>query len=66
MKKSNIDYDKKENVILAMVVTNGISTSFSTCLTGKQIDELETLIERLIKECIATERGNNGFGSTGV
>lgn len=51
MLKSNIPTTKQEEVILSMCVRAGQSTAFRAFLTGQQIDELETLIEKLLREC---------------
>lgn len=53
MKKSNIPYYEEEReVILAMNVKGGVGTAFSTKLTAREINELETLIEKLINKHI--------------
>jgi hypothetical protein len=51
MKKSNIPYYEEEReVILAMSVKGGVGTAFYTKLTAREINELETLIEKLINK----------------
>lgn len=51
MKKSNIPYYEEEReVILAMSVKGGVGTAFCMSLTGREINELETLIEKLINK----------------
>lgn len=51
--KSNIPYYEEEReVILSMNVKGGVGTAFSTKLTAREINELETLIEKLINKHI--------------
>ena len=50
MIKSNIPYYEEKKVILAMGVKDGAGTSFCIELTGREIDELETFIEKLISK----------------
>ncbi len=51
MKKSNIPYYEEEReVILAMSVKGGVGTAFYIKLTAREINELETLIEKLINK----------------
>lgn len=53
IKKSNIPYYEEEReVILSMNVKGGVATAFSTKLTAREINELETLIEKLINKHI--------------
>lgn len=39
-------------VILSMNVQGGVGTAFDLTLTGQEIDELETLIEKLLDKYI--------------
>lgn len=51
MRKNNIPYfEKGREVILSMNVRDGVCTSFCLELTAREIDELETLIEKLINK----------------
>lgn len=55
-KKSNVKPNEKRTVVITMLVDGGVDNALVARMTGAQIDELETLINRLIDE---TEQGSN-------
>ena len=50
MIKSNFSKNEKHPVILSMNVDGGVATAFQLNLKGQEIDEIETLIEKIINE----------------
>lgn len=49
-KKSNVKPNEKRMVMITMLVDGGVDNALAAQMTGTQIDELETLINRLIDE----------------
>lgn len=49
-KKSNVKPNEKRTVVITMLVDGGVDNALVARMTGAQIDELETLINRLIDE----------------
>lgn len=58
MIKSNFSKNEKHPVILSMNVDGGAATAFQLNLKGQEIDEIETLIEKIINENIDKKRSN--------
>lgn len=50
MLKSNIEAEKERDVIFTFIVRDGVSTAFSTKLTGAQIEKIESSVESIVDE----------------